>query len=439
MKITKKEKAHLFRDYSKIISAAHVRDLKATGLDIIEAGREGPYVYDTEGKRYIDCNSSGATFFLGRRRAEVLAELEGAMTETDQGNFPMISREKAALAAALADFVPGNLDCAVFSVGRGEAFDFACKLARGYTGRKGLVSVEGSWFGQTGFALSLSERKDKVAFGPLIPEVRILPYGDLDALRAAVTERTAAVFLEPVQAENHCRTLEAGRLREVRAICRRAGALLVLDETQTALGRTGRRFAFEHAGVTPDVVILGESLGAGIFPIAATVFTQEINTFLNDHPLIHLSTFGGSDLGCRVACKVLEVCRETRPWEGALSMGEKLKIGIEGIVEKHGKTILSVEGAGLLLSMDLETPAKAKAFCKNLSKAGVLASPGAVADHTVILRPSLTLSGEDVEAILEAVASAASKKAKAKKAPAKKAKSKKAAKKKSPKPDTTEL
>lgn len=406
MTATKKTMDETFDDYAKLICAAHVKELESLGLDIIEAEREGPYVIDHEGRRYVDCNTSGAVFNLGRRHPELLAEMKRAMVETDQGNFPMISREKAALAEMLADFTPGDLECSVFSVVRGEAFEFACKLARGYTGKAELVAPDGSWFGQTGFAVSLSDRPDRSDFAPLIPEVLTIPFGDIDGARQTISKNTAALFLEPVQAENHCRAVGGDWLRALRDHCHETGTLLVFDETQTGLGRTGKRFAFEHFGVTPDVLIIGEALGAGIFPIAATVFTQEINTFLNDHPMIHLSTFGGSDLGCRVACRALDIYTETRPWENARALGMDLKSGIEKIAAAHGEVIRSVAGMGLLLSLDLGTPERAARFCRETSRAGVLASPGSVARHSVLLRPSLTVTSTEIGLVLEGIEAA---------------------------------
>jgi acetylornithine/succinyldiaminopimelate/putrescine aminotransferase len=407
MEMTREARDDLFRDYARIVSQAHVNELESLGHDFIEARAQGPYVYDTEGKQYIDCKCASSIFNLGRRHPEILARLRDAMYETDQGNFPMISREKATLAKALADFVPGGLECSVFSVVRGEAFDFACKLARGYSTRKELLAVDGSWFGQTGFALSLSERHDKDDFGPLMPGTRVCSYNDLDAARRSITLQTAAVILELVQAENHCRQADKRYISELQRICRENGALFVVDETQTGMGRTGEKFAFEHYGLQPDIVVIGESIGAGVFPIAATVFTQKVNAFMNEHPLIHLSTFGGADLGCVVACKAVQVYKQTRPWENAASLGKLLKDGIEKIIERQGGVIGSVAGLGLLLSLDLKIETAARAFCKNLAGAGVLASPGAVARQTVVLRPSLTIASKDVDRILEAIEGAA--------------------------------
>ncbi len=373
---------------------------------VIEGAREGAYLFDRDGKRYLDCCGSAGMFNLGRRHPELVAELKRAMRETDQGNFPMISQEKALLAQALADFVSGALECAIFSVTRGEAMDAACKIARGFTGRPELVTVDGGWYGQTGFALSLSQRTDRDAFGPLIPGVIAVPFNDSSAAKRAIGAKTAAVIVEPVQAENHCRAATPEYLSTLAGTCRAQGALLIVDETQTGFGRTGRRFAYEESGIAPDLLVLGEALGGGMFPIAATMLTQRVNAFMNAHPLLHLSTFGGADLGCRVAIKALEIYNREQPWSSAAKAGALLA---QGLSELEGRgAIRGVAGKGLLLSLDLGSRESAVAFCGALARHGLLAEPGAVAEHTVVLRPSLLISDQEAAAILDAVKKAAS-------------------------------
>jgi len=394
-------KAAVLQDFGRLVSQRRVDDLKELGHDILEARREGAYVIDERNKRYLDCFSSAGIFNLGRRPPEAVQALREAMADPDQGNFPMISREKAALAVRLADFVPGRPECSVFSVMRGEAFDFACKLARGYTGRAELLAPDGSWFGQTGFALSLSRHPHAADFAPLTPETRIVDARDSAAFLAAITARTAAVLIEPLQAENHCRALPPETWQALRRRCTETGALLILDETQTGLGRTGRRFAYEHLNLEPDVVILGEALGAGVFPIAATVFTQEINHFMNEHPLIHLSTFGGSDLGCVVAARVLDLVGKLRPWENAARQGTTI-IDELGKLTK-GRRGISAAGRGLLFSLRLTSAAKAKKCCRLLAERGVLAVPGLAAAETVVFRPALTITEADAALLLQAV------------------------------------
>ncbi len=409
MKSGSVSKKKLFDEYRRFFPGAALDRMRAEGLDIVEVEREGAFVYDEKGKRYIDCITSGSVYNLGRRPRGVTTAFKKAIRATDQGNFPMISREKAALAAKIASFSPKGLECVVFSVMRGESVDFACKLVRGATGRSGLVTVDGSWFGQTGFALSLSERTDRELYGPLIPDVETVPFGDFSAAAKAVTGKTAAVLLEPLQAENGCRAAYPEYLAELRRLCDETGAALVFDETQSGMGRAGKRFYLEYSGVVPDVLIIGEALGAGVFPIAATVFTKKLNRFMNRHPLIHLSTFGGSDLGCMAAIAALELYERLKPWENAEAMGRRLRPGIEKALGGRRRQTGKVSGAGLLLAADMGTPENALAFCRAAAQAGLLLRSGDVDASSVLIRPSLLITPTQTNAIIEAVEKAARK------------------------------
>lgn len=404
MKLTEKATEGLLDQYAKLVSGAQVKRLRELGHDFIEVGRDGPYLIASDGRRFLDCHCAAGVYNLGRRNEEVAQALHQALAATDQGNFPMISKEKMELAERLAEFIPGKLECSFFSVVRGETFELACKLSRGFTGKKKLLAVEGCRFGQTSFAMSLSGGPEFENYAPLIPQTELLPFGDLEAAAQTIDKNTAAVFLEPVQAENDCRVLEASYLQALREICDRTGALLVIDETQTGLGRTGRRFAYQEAGIEPDILIIGEALGGGMFPIAATVYTQRINSFMNEHPLIHLSTFGGSDLGCMVAKRALEVYEKEKPWANAAKCGIQLKTGLVALIGQG--PIQAVNGAGLLLSLDLGNPEKATAFCRALAAEGVLAVPGELAKGSVVLRPALTIGDPEVKLLLQAVAAA---------------------------------
>jgi acetylornithine/succinyldiaminopimelate/putrescine aminotransferase len=170
----------------------------------VEDDRNGVYITDITGTRFIDCYSSASTYNLGRRNELLIASLKEAIFKTDQGNFPMISEQKALLAKRICEFVPGPTECVLYGVTRGESIDAACKLARGATGRPELVTVDGGYYGDTGFALSLSEHPLKSDFGELIPDIIVVPFGDYEAAESAISQNTAAFIIEPVQAENHC-------------------------------------------------------------------------------------------------------------------------------------------------------------------------------------------------------------------------------------------
>ncbi len=366
-------------------------EMQRTGRAFFESKRGKNSFEDETGREVLDWFNGAGIYNLGRRNAELADALKQAAHETDQGNFPMISMEKAALAEALARFLPGDLECSVFSVVRGEALEFACKVARGATGRRKLLSLEGAWHGQTGFALSLSTRADATLYGPLIPETQALSPDTQQAFLDAIDTQTAAVIVEPIQVENHCRALDPEWLGKLQKRCRNMGALLIVDETQTGFGRSGEKFAFLESGLEPDVLILGEALGGGMFPIAATVITQEVNRFMNEHPMIHLSTFGGSDIGCRVALKALELYESEKPWDKARDAGCFLEKDLEDLQKKHAKTLLSVQGSGGVFSLEFADEAAADEFVRRAAQEGILLTTGEVAKNTVVLRPPLNL------------------------------------------------
>lgn len=393
-------------DFPKVFTEGQWNIRLSRGHGFIEGKRDGVYIYDDEGKRYLDCDSGGGMYNLGRCNSEVRAALKKAAKETDQGNFVMLSCEKAELGERLAGFIPGDLPGVYFSVSRGEAVDATCKIARGSSGRKEIVTVDGGSYGQNGFALSLSERRDIGLYGTLIPEIKKIPFGNMHALEESITKKTSAFFIEPIQAENNCRTAPVEYFRYARELCTKAGAYLVFDETQTGMGRTGKKFAFEHYGITPDMLIIGEALGAGYFPITATVYIEKAQRLFNEHPLIHLSTFGGHDVGCRVASASLDEYDALRPWENAHQMGILIKDRLTSLMKEHPKKLRGVAGKGLLMSLNMESEESALAMCRALSTHGVLAMPGSVARNSVVLRPSLTISKAECVLLVEAVSSA---------------------------------
>lgn len=393
----------LFEKAARVFSSGMVNMINSQGLGIIEGKREGSFVYDTEGKSYIDCYTSEGTYNLGRKNPKLTARLKKAINETDQGNFVMLSEEKALLARKISEFIPGPLECVLYGVTRGESMEAACKLARGFTGRPELVTVEGGSYGDGGFAISLSDRDDKKDFGALIPAIKVVPFGDINAAKAAVGNKTAAFILEPIQAENNCRAAGSEYLRQLRSLCDKFGAKLIFDESQSGFGRTGKKFAFENAGIYPDILIIGEAMTGGVFPMTAMVFTNELKNLFDVHPLIHLCTFGGHDAGCHVAIAALDEYEYLKPWENAAAIGEHLMDGLKDIISENKDTKISVNGQGLLLSMAFDSEDTAKTFCMRAIKKGILVKQGKVDRRSVVIRPSLTITEAEKDMILKGV------------------------------------
>jgi len=392
----------LFAAAEKVFSKSLVDDIRGRGHGFLEAGGEGAYAFDTDGNRYLDCSSSAGTFNLGRKNRVITARLKKALFETDQGNFVMPSEEKAMLARRIAEFVPGNLSCVLFGVTRGESMEAACKLARGFTNRPGLITVSGGCYGESGFALSLSERQGKEQFGGLIPEVTVVPFGDAQAAESAIGNRTAAFVMEPIQAENGCRVADREYYARVRSLCDRHGAKLIFDETQSGFGRTGTRFFFEQTGVEPDILIVGEALTSGVFPMTAMIFTPELKQFFDEHPLIHLCTFGGHDLGCRVAMAALDEYDRESPWINARETGEGLLKRLGRLAGKK-RALKSIAGRGLLVSLKFASGEVARAFCARAAGHGLMVETGRVDGSCVLLRPSLLIGKEEESFIADAV------------------------------------
>ncbi len=397
----------LMADAQQVFGKGFVENLASKGMNWIESGRQGSVVYDSNGKEFIDCYCSSGTYNLGRKNPAIARALKQAIHETDQGNFVMISREKALLSEKLARFTPPGLDCCLFTVVRGEAVDAACKLARGYTGRSELITVDGGCYGQTGFAMTLSERADKKDFGTLIPDVRTIPFNDIAAARKTITKRTAAVILEPVQTENNCRTADKDYLVALRTFCDQTGALLIFAESQTGFGRPGEKLAADYFGVLPDIMLLGEALGGGMFPFSAMVFTSTVKTFFDAHPLIHLLTFGGHDVGCLVAAAAINEYDRIQPWQNAQKQGNILKKRLNELAGSKPK-LKSVQGVGLMLSLEFESAQEAEKFCRSAIQQGVLVKSGEVAKHSVVIRPPLTINDQDLDKIVTGIEKALS-------------------------------
>jgi acetylornithine/succinyldiaminopimelate/putrescine aminotransferase len=394
-------KGEALRRTATHLNPQKVRVLAAAGLDIIEGTREGAWVEDIDGERYLDCFTSAGSFNVGRRNPRVVAAAKAALDELDHGNFLLASEQPALLAARLAELAPEGLECAMFGTGGGEAVDFALKLVRGATGRTRVVTTTNGYHGHTGFALSAGGRSAfRAPFEPLIPDVVVVPYGDVDALRSAVDEHCAAVILEPIQGEGGIIVPPPGYLAAARDACDAAGAKLILDEIQTGLGRTGRWWASEHEGVVPDVMTVAKSLGGSLVSISATLFTTELREFLIPNPFIHLSTFGGSDLACAVALAVLDEMEDADLVANAAARGAQLHQGLAELKAAHPATIADVRGRGLMAGIEYVEDSMGPRMSYHLAHHGVLAIYSGNQPAVMRLMPSLVITAAEVDGLL---------------------------------------
>ncbi len=327
------------------------------GVDVVMGERGGVTFDDAfSDRKFLNCHVNGGVFNLGHRNSRVVAAVQTALGELDIGNHHLVSGLRARLAERLSKTTSGRLSGTVFAVGGGEATDLAIKVVRGVTGRHKIISASGGYHGHTGLALAAGDPQYRDAFGPNLPDFVQVPFDDLPALEAALDDDTAAVLLEPIPATLGMPIARDGYLRGVQQLCRERGAKLVLDEVQTGLGRTGRMWAYQHDDLEPDAVLTGKGLSGGVYPIAATLLTRELHSFFDDRPFVHVSTFGGSELGCVAALTVLDIVEEPAFLPRVVELAERFARGLSKMpfeVRQRGLMMgfkFAVDGAGMMAS-----------------------------------------------------------------------------------------
>jgi len=339
--------------YRRYVNPGLARLFAFGGAETVEWAAEGCLVWDIHGREYIDCACGPAIFNIGHRHPRVLAAVRDQLLRIPMSVRTMPSAPQAELAERLAQLSPGDLQYAFFCNSGTEAVEGALKLARLATGRPGFIAMRDAFHGKTLGALSATGREYyRKPFEPLVPGFTHVPFGDAAAVEAAITPETAAVILEPVQGEAGVIIPPAGYLREVRAICDRNRVLLIADEIQTGLGRTGRLFGVEHEGVVPDIMTLAKALGGGVIPIGAFLARPALWEEFRQHPYLHSSTFGGNPLACRAALATLAVLVEERLAENAAVRGRYFLTRLREIQERHPDVIRDVRGIGLLIGIE---------------------------------------------------------------------------------------
>ena len=406
-RLSPEEKARIEDTFGRHINRGQVEYLKAAHLDVLEADREGiRFVDPVEEKRFVDCFTSAGCFNVGRHNPEVLAALGEALEALDMGSYNLVSPDKVALAKKLVSVAPGDLDRLFFAAGGGDAIDGALKLARGATGREEVIATIKAYHGHTGLALSANGKEHyRGFFEPLAPEFRFVPFNDLAAVKRIATEQTAAILLEPVQGEAGIFVGDKAYLRGLRELCDRLGILLIFDEIQTGFGRTGRLFAAEHSGVVPDIMTVAKSLGGGLYPSAAVLYrdTDRLVDFVESNPDFHPSTGGGTDLGCRVSLKVLEVIEEKRLCENAERMGGRLRAALLELKRENPKIIKDVRGVGLMIGIEYLHEFMGPMMSESLARSGVFAAYSGNAPQVMRFMLPLVVTDEEMDGVIAAI------------------------------------
>lgn len=367
-------------------------------LDIVISRGQGVWVYDVDGNRYLDCLSAYSALNQGHvhpkiletmiKQAEILT-LTSRAFRNDQ--LPLLYHELSELT---------GYEMALPMNSGAEAVETAIKLARKWAYQvKGIprhkaeiIACEGNFHGRTTTIISFSSdpfyRDD---FGPFTPGFKLVPYGQGQAILDAITPNTAAVLVEPIQGEGGVIIPHAGYLQQLRQICTEKNILLIADEIQTGLGRTGKLFACDHEQVRPDIMILGKALSGGFYPVSAILGDRPLMELF--HPGEHGSTFGGNPLGAAVARTALKVLVEEKMVENSAELGEYFQEQLAEITSPH---IKEVRGKGLLIGVELKASAGgARRFCEQLASKGILAKE--THEHVIRFAPPLIIDRETLD------------------------------------------
>lgn len=389
--------AEVIEKYTNYVNPGLAKLMAFAGFGV-EFYSEGCYLYDHEGKKFLDCLGGYGVFALGHRHPKVVEAVKKQLDLIALSGKAFFSKPAADLAEAIAEITPGNLQYTFFSNSGTETVEAALKFARKATGRANFVSTQGSYHGKTLGAVSVTGReKYKIGIGNLIGRVDFVEYGNADALAAVVNQDTAAVIIEPIQGEGGIIVPPAGYLTRIREICTQNGALMIADEVQTCLGRTGAMFGVDRENVVPDILTMAKQLGGGIMPIGATVGTPEVwEKVFGENPMFHTSTFGGNPLACAAGLAAIQVVKEEGLVEKSAEVGAFMKQGLQDIASRQD-LVVEARGEGLMLGVEFAQDEVGELCVAQMMKRGLCAAYTLNNPRVMRFEPPLIITKEQVE------------------------------------------
>ena len=389
---------------ARYVNGPYVQFLRRLGLDFEVVRAEGASVFDSAGRRFIDCVAGYGNLNIGHNHPYVIEAVVAELRSPRPFNLPFLSDSQARLAAMLAEVTPGDLECSFIVNSGSEAVDSALKLARLATGRRDIITTRGAWHGFTFGAMSVSERSMLRSFEPLVPGVTAVPYGDAAAVEAAITDQTAAVIVEPIQSESGAIVPPDGYLRQLCELCRSRNVVLIFDEVKCGLGKAGTLWACNREDAVPDILLAGKSLGGGAMPIGTLTARRKLwGRFGFSFPMSSSSGAGNAP-ACAAAVATLEVIERERLPEKALRSGARIVRTLQQLAADHPGIVHGFSGAGLLLALHADGPKASTAIVQGCAQRGVLVMAAFCDRNRILIEPPLSISDEEVDIVLNAVA-----------------------------------
>ena len=373
------------------------------GVDLVIDRREAYYLWDVDGRRLIDVHLNGGTYSLGHRNPEVVEAVREGMAYFDIGNhhFPSIMRTH--VAQMLERLTPSGLKRTIFASGGAEAIDIALKSARNATKRRKIICIERCYHGHTGLAVQVGDDRFSKLFLSDAPrsEVVKVPFNDLDRMLAAIAVGDAAcVIMETIPATYGFPMPKPGYLKAIKEACEKVGTLYIADEVQTGLMRTGEMWGIETYGVSPDMLVTGKGLSGGIYPIAAVVVSEKAGQWLSEDGFGHMSSFGGAELGCLAAAKVLEICSRPETRSQVHYISAYLANGLRQVQANYPEFFTAIRQRGIVMGLEFNHDQGAVYVMKHLYQNGIWAIFSTLDKRVLQFKPGLLIDREMCDEIL---------------------------------------
>jgi putrescine aminotransferase len=403
-----KETVDGFREYVNPGFLAYRKTVTKDGqFAAVEWSDNGACFKDVNGKEYIDCLGGFGIYNVGHRNPKVVKAVTDQLKHQALHSQDLLDPLRAMLAKILADITPGDLKYAFFTNSGTESVEAALKLAKMYSERTTFISTTRAFHGKSLGSLSgTAKGMFRKPFLPLIPGFRHVPFGDIEMMRktfetcALVGEDVAAVIIEPIQGEGGIILPPENYLKQVRELCDQFGALLIFDEVQTGMGRTGKMFAAELYDVVPDIICLAKAFGGGVMPAGAVVAKEEVFKSWFPNPFMHTTTFGGNPLACAAAIATIGILIEENLPERAAVVGEYFLNELKEAAKGHEDKVQEIRGKGLMIGIEFHEDEIGYEVSKGMFDRGVLVAGTLINSKTIRIEPALTISYEEVDKVV---------------------------------------
>ncbi len=371
---------------------------------LVEWSGEGSLIKNIYGEEYVDCLGGYGVFSLGHRHPDVVRAVKSQIDRMPLHSQYLVNPITAEAGRRLAEVAPGDLRRTLFCNSGTESIEGALKLARLHTRRRGFVSTHNAFHGKSLGSLSVTGRQVfREPFQPLLQDVTFVPYGDAGAIERAIAPDTAAVILEPVQGEGGVIVPPDDYLPRVREVCTQRGVLLIADEVQTGLGRTGALFGVNHWNVVPDILCLAKALSGGVVPCGSFTTTDAIFASFHVNPMYHSSTFGNNPLAATAAAMAIEVTVRDRLPERAARLGGALLKRLRALQEKHPGAIRDVRGKGLLIGIEMRDEKLGAVLAERLYDRRILVAYALNKPEVIRIEPPLVIPEPYLDRLVEAL------------------------------------